>query len=161
MNGGSDFFKPYHFLKVCNENFQIYLCKLPSSMNIKHTKSTFSHFKLRKTARLWKNVEWDLAFTCNISVQLVSLKTTSNWAHTELIAFYWNSFVMSPSLMRGNTGGLANEKFLSKSYCFFETIAQWLKNSNFGLMIYLLKFRQHTLLNVSVRIKLANDTKST
>ena len=76
----------------------------------------FFPFKLEKTARLWKNVEFDFAFTCNISVQIVSLKTTSNWAHTELIAFYWNSFVMSPNLMRGNTGGLANEKVLSKSY---------------------------------------------
>ena len=28
MNGGSDLYKPYHFLKERNENFQINICKL-------------------------------------------------------------------------------------------------------------------------------------
>ena len=72
--------------------------------------------------------------------------------HAELIDFYWNYFVMSPSLMRGNTGDLAIP-FLSKSYCFFETIAQRLKNSNVGLLICLVKLRQHTLSNFAVHIK--------
>ena len=34
MNGGLDFFKPYDFLKVCNENFQIHLCKLLSQTQV-------------------------------------------------------------------------------------------------------------------------------
>ena len=33
-----------------------------------------------------------------------------NW-----IAFHWNSFVMTPDLVRGDTGGLANEAYWSKS----------------------------------------------
>ena len=28
MNGASDPHKPYHFLKECNENFQMHVCKL-------------------------------------------------------------------------------------------------------------------------------------
>ena len=28
MNGGSDHYKPYHFLKKCDENFQMHMCKL-------------------------------------------------------------------------------------------------------------------------------------
>ena len=28
MNGGSDPYKPYHFLKECSENFQMHICKL-------------------------------------------------------------------------------------------------------------------------------------
>ena len=28
MNGGSKPYKPYHFLKECNENFQMHTCKL-------------------------------------------------------------------------------------------------------------------------------------
>ena len=27
MNSGSDPYKPYHFLKECNENFQMHICK--------------------------------------------------------------------------------------------------------------------------------------
>ena len=27
MNGGSDFYKPYQFLKECNMNFQMHICK--------------------------------------------------------------------------------------------------------------------------------------
>ena len=42
-------------------------------MQIKHTRSVFS-IKQEETVRLCKNVEWNSATTCNISVQLVSLK---------------------------------------------------------------------------------------
>ena len=28
MNGGSDTYKTYHFLKECNENFHMDICKL-------------------------------------------------------------------------------------------------------------------------------------
>ena len=28
MNGGSDPYKPYHFLKECNENFQMHIWKM-------------------------------------------------------------------------------------------------------------------------------------
>ena len=31
------------------------------------------------------------------------------------MAFYWNYFVMSPGLMRGDSGSLVNEAYLSKS----------------------------------------------
>ena len=41
----------------------------------------FFSIKWEETVCLWKNVEWDFAFTCNISVQLVSLKTTPTWTH--------------------------------------------------------------------------------
>ena len=99
-------------------------------MNIKHTKSVFS-IKVEETVRSCQNVEWDLTFICNISIQLVSLKTKpgpvcnfqSMKSHVELTAFYWNFFVMSTSFMGGNTGGLANEAYFSKSYSFFKTIA--------------------------------------
>ena len=106
-----------------------------SSMNIKHTKFCLFPLNWGETVRLCKSVEWDLAFKCSISIQLVYLKTTpssrpgpvSNFqsmkSHVELIVFYWFFFVMLPILMRSNTGGLANETFLSKSYCFFQTIA--------------------------------------
>ena len=73
--------------------------------------------------------------------------------HAEMIALYWDYFVMSPSLMRGNTGGLANDTFLSKSYCVFETIAQQPKNSNVSLLVCLVKLGQHTLSNFAVHIK--------
>ena len=48
-------------------------------------------------------------------------KVPWNW-----IAFYQNSFVISPVLLyhlvRRDTGRLENEAFYVKSYCFFETI---------------------------------------
>ena len=49
--------------------------------------------------------------------------------------------------MIGNTGGLTNKAYLSKSYCFFETVASWLKNYNFGLLSCLVKLRRHALLS--------------
>ena len=40
-----------------------------------------------------------------------------NW-----IAFYWNSFVISLGLMRGETGGLANEVYFSNSIVFLSSL---------------------------------------
>ena len=60
----------------------------------------FFSIKLGETVRLCQNVEWDFAFACNISIQLVSLKTRpgpvcnfqSIKVHVELIVFYRNFF---------------------------------------------------------------------
>ena len=51
---------------------------------ISNITSRFFSIKLGKTVLVFKNVEWDFAFTCNIPVQLVSLKTTPNWATPNL-----------------------------------------------------------------------------
>ena len=61
MNGGSDPYKPYHFLKDCNKNFQIHIGKfsklrLPAEVSTELQKMHFfGQFKDHNSGRKHRN----------------------------------------------------------------------------------------------------------
>ena len=63
------------------KNQRLSLLNLDTLQWISTIPSRFFPIKLEETIRLWKNIERDIAFTYNVSLQLVSLRTTPNCAH--------------------------------------------------------------------------------
>ena len=61
---------------------------------------------------------------------------------------------MSPGVMRGDTGVLANEIYLANPIVSSKQQLSGLKTTNCGLLICLVKLRRHILLNFRVHIRL-------